>query len=286
MSPLFFDVVPAPWSTPLGLRRPAVRTDPRARSWAPQHSPQPDPLCLRRARGVQFDPVEPGLFGLELLRALDRGARVPGRLQSGPTCGLYALGMVMDYWNGQSGENTTALVQSSDLFYAGSHTRVPTTSRRLLEAARRAGYTRLGEMFWADDLRALAHEFGYQAELHRSFALRELHACLDRGHPVLVGFDVDAVGHPGLFHGQRPHWAVIEGHFSSHGVEYLVAIHGWSGRDLIWRAEDLLASAGQLDRYDPEAADDASLWGIRIPPGGDLTRSMRNTLVEIFPSAP
>lgn len=88
-------------------------------------------------------------------------------------------------------------------------------------------------MFYASQLASLARSFGYKAKVNANFTLNELHAVLDRGNPALVGFDVDNVGNPGLSEGKRAHWAVIEGHFKKDGVEYLVATHGWTGKEYV-----------------------------------------------------
>src|SRR5690242_4457903 len=59
--------------------------------------------------------VAPGAGATRLSRAevIERAkkAGVPQREQIGPTCGLYALGMVMDFWNEKNAKNATALVQ-------------------------------------------------------------------------------------------------------------------------------------------------------------------------------
>ena len=42
-------------------------------------------------------------------------AEVPQRVQQGPTCGLYALGMVMDFWHQADKTNPTVLVSDKDI---------------------------------------------------------------------------------------------------------------------------------------------------------------------------
>lgn len=196
-------------------------------------TPRPDPLLERMAEGGSFSPVEKKAFVREIRRALLRGADVPPRVQDGPTCGLYALGMVMDYWDDQDPRNQNPFVLRTDRLREDSHTRPADTRRRLFDVARARGYTTQGEMFYAHQLAKLAREFGYRATVNADFTLAELKACIDRGHPALIGFDVDNHGNPGQYGGMRAHWAVIEGYFRKDGVDYLVATHGWTGKEYV-----------------------------------------------------
>ena len=74
--------------------------------------------------------------------------------------------------------------------------------------------------------------------------------CSTGAHPALVGFDVDNQGNPGLYEGKRAHWAVIEGHFKKDGVEYLVATHGWTGKEYVWKADEFMKSVENLSKSD------------------------------------
>src|SRR6266498_1054919 len=60
---------------------------------------RPDPLAVSIANGTRFSPVDRAALTEKMNEALRIGADVPGRVQDGPTCGLYAMGMVMDYWD-------------------------------------------------------------------------------------------------------------------------------------------------------------------------------------------
>ncbi len=167
-------------------------------------------------------------------------AGVPQREQIGPTCGLYALGMVMDAWNEKDPHNPTALVQDVDLKGRGKqYTRDPTTNERILDVAKKLGFTALGEMFTAKQLAATAKHFGYEASTHEHATLDDLYRVLDAGHPAIVGFDVDYNGNPTDGGGERAHYAVIEGYFDQDGERYLVARHGWAvQKDHVWKASD------------------------------------------------
>lgn len=206
---------------------------------------RPDPLAVTPA-GTGFKPVDTFGMKADISRALRLGADVPARVQDGPTCGLYALGMAMDYWDRKDARNQAPLVQNSDVLRADSHTRPEDGPRRLLDVARQRHFTTQGEMFHASQLASLARDFGYSASVKTHASLKDIHAALDRGNPVLVPFDVDDVGNPGLFRGSRAHWGVVEGHFKKDGVEYVVATHGWTGEEYVWRADELLRSVNNL----------------------------------------
>lgn len=221
----------------------------------------------------EFPPSEREEIARLAARALRRGADVPGRVQKGPTCGLYALGMVMDYWETRDPTSTTALVQESDGFRHNSHTLAPDTHAMLLEVARERGYTTEGEMFYASQLAALAQDFGYQAVLHEDFTLDTLLGALDKKRPCLAGFDVDDEGNPGEFQGLNAHWAVIESHFEKDGERFLVASHAWSGGEYVWKAEDFMRSTAQLEKGNTEVL-------ASVP--ADISTTLKKRLVEVF----
>ena len=131
-------------------------------------------------------------------------AEVPQRVQQGPTCGLYALGMVMDFWHQADKQNPTVLVSDKDIGGKGrNYNDEPTSDERMLSYVREAGYTAAGEMFKARDLAETAAHFGYKAHLYQDATLQNLYDVLDAGHPAVVAFDVDYRGNPGEFGGER-----------------------------------------------------------------------------------
>lgn len=254
--------------------RPTPATDAGTNTVTTDAVARPDPLAVTIARGTDFRPVDQFSLRDEIAAALETGADVPGRVQDGPTCGLYALGMVMDYWDRQDPANLNPLVQDSDVVRWNSHTAPADTEHRLLEVAQKRGFTTQGEMFYADQVGALAKEFGYDAKVTENVTLEDIKACVDRDHPALVPFDVDNKGDPGLFGGKRAHWAVIESHFKEDDQEYLVATHGWTGKTYVWRAENFMASVNQLNASDFPAAP------------RDITTTLRGRMVEVFPPQP
>ena len=77
-------------------------------------------------------------------------AEVPQRVQQGPTCGLYALGMVMDYWHQKDALNPSVLVSDKDIGGKGrNYNDEPTHDERMLSYVQKTGYTSAGEMFKA-----------------------------------------------------------------------------------------------------------------------------------------
>ncbi len=257
---------------PDSLRVPASRVVPA--TTAPKVSApvaKPDPLAVTSANGTSFGSVDGFSITARRDQALKLGADVPERVQDGPTCGLYALGMVMDYWDVKNPKNLAPVVQNADILRPRSHSREVDTPRRLLDVAIADRFTTVGEMFFADNMAKLAREFGYQAKVTSNVTLADLQACVDRHHPALIAFDVDRVGNPGLYKGLRAHWAVIEGHFQKDGVEYLVATHGWEGKEYVWRAADFLASMNQVDTSDFPTAPK------------DIRECLRAKMIEVYP---
>ncbi len=248
--------------------KPAVTTAPVIPS---RVIPKPDPLAVTMANGTTFSPVDRTQLTAAMNEALKLGADVPGRVQDGPTCGLYALGMVMDFWDRKDSKNLNPLVQNPDVVRWDAKSAPADTERRMLDEAKAKGFTTQGEMFYADQLASLANSFGYHSTVHENFSLQDLYRVLDKKHPALVGFDVDNNGNPGMFGGKRAHWAVIEGHFQKDGIDYLVATHGWTGKEYVWKASDLMASINQMDKSDFPAAPK------------DITRTLKGRLVEVVP---
>jgi hypothetical protein len=201
---------------------------------------------LRAPDGMLIDPsaLQPSIHEVPQTRSerisAGKTAEVPQRIQQGPTCGLYALGMVMDYWNSKDASNPSVLVSDKDLGGQGRNYNVePTSDERMLTYVRDNGYTSAGEMFKARDLAETASHFGYSASLHQDATLEALYTVLDAGRPAIVAFDVDYRGNPGDFGGKRAHYAVIQGYFEEDGERYLIARHGWGGsKDYIWKAAD------------------------------------------------
>ena len=208
--------------------------------------------------------------------AAGRGASMktmPRRVQVGPTCGLYALGMVMDFHRLNDARNPTALVQDSDRYRPDSHTLPPTTEARLLDRALAARYTTQGEMFYGDQLAALAREFGYRTRVVDHVTLDDIRRSMRLRRPVLIAFDVGDDGNPALSNGARAHWTVIHGVEQQNGVDVVRATHAWDGRPRIWDAHELLESVHQLNESDFPAAPK------------DIRGTLRGKMIELVPAS-
>lgn len=265
--------------------------------------PTAAPLVHRAPDGMEIN--APGARPATRLTRADVIARakkadVPQRVQQGPTCGLYALGMVMDFWHAKDAANAAPLVRDEDVGRQGkSYNFAPTTDERVLDYAQAAGFTALGEMFTARQLGQTAAHFGYTASVHEDATLEKLYAVLDRGRPAIVAFDVDRNGNPTDEGGQRAHYAVIEGYFDEGGERFLVAKHGWGvQKDHVWRADDFDKSWKALKSTDfygvpgdgviPSEAAAREPALLDLPSFGSgragIERSLATKIVEVIPA--
>ncbi len=229
---------------------------------------------------------------------VSKKADVPQRVQQGPTCGLYALGMVLDKWHADDPKNATALVLDKDLGGKGKNFNFePTTPERIFTVAKQAGFTATGEMFTANQLAQTAAHFGYKASCHEDATLEKLYEVVDAGHPAIVAFDVDYNGNPGDYQGKRAHYAVITGYFDEGGERYLIARHGWGvEKDHVWRARDFDKSWKALKITDyygtpgdgviPNSTEPEPAL-LSLPPVGsryaDIERALATKIVEVVP---
>jgi len=158
---------------------------------------------------------------------------VPQRVQLGEVgCGLYALGMAMDFWSAHQGgggaQAAVALVSTMDATIgardtARAHHPQPTTDERMLETSQALGLTGYGECYAAYHLMQLALHFGYGAKLHRDATLGTLLEVLESGRPAIVCIDIDtdtfecsdALG------GQHTHFVVVGGYHRTADEEIL-----------------------------------------------------------------
>jgi type VI secretion system secreted protein VgrG len=151
---------------------------------------------------------------------------VPHRVQKGGTCGIAALGMVMDYWKAQ-----------------GKDVKTP-SGEDILKLAQDKGWTDTGGL-WEDDNAKLAKAYGYEATYKAGATLGELKEEIGKGNPVLITFSVDnGAGDPKVGN-DRGHYAVVHGFFEKDGKEYVVASHGWQGASKkVWEAKQFDDSWG------------------------------------------
>jgi hypothetical protein len=290
-------------TTPMGARMLALAPKPAARPITGDPEPglgggathrEADGFLVNDPAVAPARPEGPAVAGLK--------APVPHRRQLGGTCGLYALGMVMDAWHARDPRNPTALVQPEDRAPEGDEGHFntpPTDPRMLLDVAREAGLTAKGELYQAEFVAETAARMGYQASLRTQATLEDVYAVLDAGHPAIVPFNVDMDGDAGTpDSGGRAHYAVLQGYFDRDGERYLVAKHSWrhSG-DRVWRAEDFLASWSNLkttkfygtpgDGEIPGRPDLREPARLSLPDAGegraDISSALARCLVEVVP---
>lgn len=273
-----------------------------ARLIKPQKTTPSKAAVVRAPDGMEMEAPsvkEPqSLQRAQIIQAAKK-AGVPQREQIGFCCGLYALGMVMDFWHAKDSRNITAWVQNQDAHGQGIHFNFPpNTDENILDYALHAGFTSQGEMYTARQLAQTAAHFGYKASVHHHATLEDLYNVLDKGHPAIVAFDVDRKGNPGTFGGMRAHYAVIEGYFDEGGERYLVARHGWNvEEDHVWLAKDLDRSWKALQTTDyygtpgdgviPDRPDLTEQAHLDLPDAGNglagIRESLGTKIVEVVP---
>ena len=197
----------------------------------------------------------------EMLRDMPHRVQLPG---SG--CGLYSLGMVMDYWHTVDPSNPTALVCDKDEAlqrlepHGARYSCEPSVDERLLDVAIAHGHTRDGCCWSAEHLADVATHFGYAARTVHGVSLADLQALLDGGHPALVIFDVSLEsGDPVLHGGRSAHVGVATGYRTEPGgaaPRWITAKHpqAKSAATYVWPAELLVASMRNVQRTDKASA--------------------------------
>jgi hypothetical protein len=165
---------------------------------------------------------------------------VPPRTQMpGKGCGLYALGMLLDFWHARHPTLPTALVCDKDRVRRRLDPAVyscePTVETRLLDVGAERGWcTPQGTVYVLEHLLSLARSLdggsdgdgdgGYDGQMLpplEELTEADLCAALERGHPVLVAFDVNVwTVEPVEAGGRQGHIAILCGfHHRAHAEE-------------------------------------------------------------------
>lgn len=200
--------------------------------------------------------------------------------QVGPTCGLYALSIVMRFWYDlfmekhkasplqqpnpplKPARDPSALSQRESLMKeirdAGGKptpykpSGLPTFHQSMLDIAETMG-SRIGEVAEAKTLARIARASGaFDAKVltwdDSAGMMDIIRAQIDRNCPCIIGYDNTNTGDPGKgTEGDRAHWAVVFGYVEENGVYSVLATHGW-GRYYKWVAEDLRESNEQMTK--------------------------------------
>lgn len=267
----------------------------------------PAPSRSAASSSVAAKLVEPGLplaqvpaAGLDDLIARAKRADVPRRIQTGPTCGLFAFGMVMDFWHQRDASAPTAIVREDDVgrkgfvesgvHYPGRYNFPPTTDEKLLTYAQKAGLTQDGELYDADNLAKVVSHFGYQVKVTDDATMADLYRLLDAGRPAIIALDFDTQAQrPADLGGMGAHYVVIEGYFDQGGERYIVAKHGdnrGDDGDCVWRASDVQLAWNAL-RVNDFYASSPLPSGLDLPAAGprthDIEAKLNDKLLEIVP---
>ncbi|XP_037954260.1 UPF0692 protein CG33108-like [Teleopsis dalmanni] len=177
---------------------------------------------------------------------------IKGIKQSGPTCGLVALSMLL---NGDP------------------------TAEELLKSAHELGFSNNGEMFSAHYLHQLLRDT--KANPQNNNNAEALECCLHEGRLncanirdalsegacLLVPYDADFNHEPCLLRGHKAHWALIIGFLITKDDKfYVFARHGKTNSVGLWSLEELSKSNANLREFEqPRAHPDCTFL---IPPGG------------------
>jgi ribosome biogenesis protein Tsr3 len=222
--------------------------------------------------------------------------------QVGPTCGLTALSIVMNFWytllmaryshspmeqpipplpsaRDPKAKSTRERLMEEIRDAKGQPTKrvaspLPTFLPTLQDIAEKMG-SRIGEVAQAKVLAQIAREGGgFVADVARwnnTESMMELiKKYVDRNVPCIIAYDNTDTGDPGVgTQGDRAHWAVIFGYVNTTGTFELLATHGW-GHYYLWSAEQLRASNEQLERYEAKSGT----W-VNIETGGNPGWSQR-----------
>jgi len=229
---------------------------------------------------------------------------VPGiQNQVGPTCGLTALSIVMNFWYTLllSKYKDSPMQQPSTPLPAARDPKAKSSREKLMDEIRAAGGTpkkltpsplptflptlqdlaekmgsRIGEIAQSKVLARIASEGGgFSAEVAQWTTTESMMALIqkyiDKSIPCIIAYDNTDSGDPGVgTQGDRAHWAVIFGYINVSGTFELLATHGW-GNYYLWSAEQLRASNEQLERYEAKAGT----W-MNIETGGKPGWSQRD----------
>jgi len=223
--------------------------------------------------------------------------------QVGPTCGLTALSIVMNFWytllmarykdspmeqpipplpsaRDPKAKSSRERLMEEIRVAGGQPTRLarsplPTFLPTLQDIAEKMG-SRIGEVAQAQVLARIAREGGgFSATVERwnddESMMDLIRKNVDRNIPCIIAYDNTDTGDPGVGTlGDRAHWAAILGYVNITGTYELLATHGW-GNYYLWSAEKLRASNEQLERYETKAGT----W-VNIETGGRPAWSQRD----------
>ncbi|CAI2313948.1 unnamed protein product [Caenorhabditis sp. 36 PRJEB53466] len=189
--------------------------------------------------------------------------------QKGPTCGLVALSMCLEYFG------------------------VKVNVEKILETAKEKGFTKQGEMYSADFLADLTNQFLPNSAVVRGFPdAKTLSQSICDGKLILIAYDCGPNYQPVQVKGHSAHWLLACGFVekrSGHGFRTTrestenpedVAIVGYQGKSTtldVFPFSEVLVSNAQL----LEAGLKRDPAEYIIPNASDLSH-IRNRVVEVY----
>ncbi|MEO7965895.1 MAG: hypothetical protein ABIT38_18445 [Gemmatimonadaceae bacterium] len=220
--------------------------------------------------------------------------------QVGPTCGLTALSIVMNFWYRllmaryaalPMSQPGTPLPAARDPLAKSMRERLmdevrdrggkpaplkksplPSFLPTMQDIAERMG-SRIGEVAQAKTLAGIAREAGgFDARVAKwgteASMIEQIRKFIDANTPLVIAYDNTDTGDPGKGTlGDRAHWAVLFGYIDDGGRYDLLATHGW-GRYYRWSAETLRESNEQLQRYETKAGTWVNVRSLVAAQGG------------------
>lgn len=175
--------------------------------------------------------------------------------QEGPTCGFYALSIVMDYWKAKGSTQMSAPARKRDIA-TQSRDQSEADSPSLRNLGKQIGALDVGTkakvstggVWTAAQLAAVARAVKFanfrvsietQADPHQFIVA--ICRGINAGIPPIVAFDIREAEPVSDAAGQRSHWGVVIGYFAHNNAAWFIATHGHGGYH-VWQTTKLQES--------------------------------------------
>lgn len=177
------------------------------------------------------------------------------QVQEGPTCGFYALSIVMDYWKAKGRTKMSAPARQRDI---DTQKRDPAEKDNpsLRNLGKQTGALDVGKMVkastggvWtAAQLAAVAAAVKFanfkvkiETQVNPIDFVMAIFDAIDADVPPIVAFDVRDAEPVSDAAGQRSHWGVIIGYYEDMDIQWVICTHGHGGYH-VWSASKLQSS--------------------------------------------
>jgi hypothetical protein len=222
--------------------------------------------------------------------------------QEGPTCGFYALSIVMDYWKAKGRTTLSAPARQRDI-YLQQRDPAEKDNPSLRKLGKQAGSldvsgminTSTGGVWTATQLAAVASAVKFanfkvrvETQPDPSEFILAIFRAIDADIPPIVAFDVRNAEPVPDAAGQRSHWGVILGYFLFENFHWLFATHG-HGFYHVWPAVMLQQSNFALADTTYKKEFEQKVMGVGAGLTGKLAHYTRTqwlsaTEIERFPA--